>query len=72
MIDDSFDPDNPTIFLMGCCDYDEIWKPGIEGWGASDEESRSGGYISIGDYDELLRRYKALMTPLPTSKPDGG
>lgn len=52
-----FDPSSVSIMLHGCCSYDDIWEPGIEGWGATDEESRAGGCVSVQEYDKLLTLY---------------
>jgi hypothetical protein len=50
-----------TIELFGCCSYEDTWKPGIKGWGATDEESRASGYVSVGDYDALRSRNSELV-----------
>lgn len=33
--------------LSGCCSYEETWKPGIKGWGATDEESFEDAELPI-------------------------
>jgi hypothetical protein len=47
----------PEIYLFGCCSYEDTWRPGIQGWGATDAESRNSGYVSVPDYDELRAAY---------------
>ena len=55
-----FDPSQVLISLHGCCDYDEEWHPGIEGWGNDDEMSRANGCVSVGDWDQLVNAHDLL------------
>lgn len=59
-----FNPEQVSIALFGCCSYEDTWKPGIEGWGRNDEESRASGYVSVEAYDKLLALYKKAVAGL--------
>jgi hypothetical protein len=38
----------------GCASYEESWRPGIQGWGATDEESRADSVIRVIDAEGII------------------
>lgn len=62
-----FDPFNVTRTLYGCASYEEIWEPGIKGWGKTDSDSYISSVVSTSDYDRLLAMYcEAKGISMPT------